>query len=74
MTTTPIAVSGTERVTVVLESAGPSAPVSGLVSDAGGRPVAGAWVFLIPEDPALAVVASPAHPDHPQRRPEVESR
>jgi len=59
VTTTPIEVSGTERVTVVLESAGPSAPVSGLVSDAGGRPVAGAWVFLIPEDPALSVVASP---------------
>jgi hypothetical protein len=59
VTTTPIEVSGTERVTVVLESAGPAAPVSGLVSDAGGRPVAGAWVFLIPEDPALSVVASP---------------
>lgn len=59
VTTTPIEVSGTERVTVVLESAGPVAPLSGLVSDAGGRPVAGAWVFLIPEDPALSAVASP---------------
>jgi hypothetical protein len=58
-TTTPIEVSGTEQIVAVLESGGPAVRLSGEVTDAGGAPVAGAWVFLIPEDPTLSVVASP---------------
>jgi hypothetical protein len=59
VTTTPIVVSGTEQIVVVVESDGPAAQLSGEVTDAGGVPVAGAWVVLIPEDPALSVVAAP---------------